>query len=77
MEVASAHDAVPGKPFPPAMGPLDREAVRPGVPMKVTRLSIIAALLAATITGCIVRTAPCHHECWWSHGHRICERRCD
>jgi hypothetical protein len=55
---------------------LDREAVRPGVPMKVTRLSIIAALLAATVTGCIVHTAPCYHDCGWSHGHRVCARRC-
>ncbi len=45
--------------------------------MKVTRLSIIAALLAATVTGCIVHTAPCYHDCWWSHGHRVCVRRCD
>jgi hypothetical protein len=46
--------------------------------MKVTRLSIIAAVLAATVTGCIVHTAPapCYHDCWWSHGHRVCARRC-
>jgi hypothetical protein len=44
--------------------------------MKFTRISIIAAVLAATISGCIIRTPPCHHECWWSHGQRVCERRC-
>jgi hypothetical protein len=45
--------------------------------MKVSRLSIIAALLAATLTGCIGHTAPCYRDCWWSHGHRICAHRCD
>jgi hypothetical protein len=33
--------------------------------MKVSRLSIIiAGLLAATLTGCIVHTAPCDRDCW-------------
>jgi hypothetical protein len=44
--------------------------------MKVCRLSIIAAVLAATVTGCIVHAAPCYRGCWWSHGHRGCARRC-
>jgi hypothetical protein len=45
--------------------------------MKTTRLIAVAALLAATLTGCIIRTArPCRTECWWSHGRQICERRC-
>jgi hypothetical protein len=46
--------------------------------MKLARIAIIAAVLASTLGGCIVpvRPAPCHRECWWSHGHRVCERRC-
>ena len=44
--------------------------------MKTTRLIAVAALLAATLTGCIIRTRPCRNECWWSHGRQICERRC-
>jgi predicted small secreted protein len=33
--------------------------------MKKTRLVVVAALLAATVTGCIIRTArPCRNECW-------------
>jgi hypothetical protein len=44
---------------------------------KTTRLITVAALLAAALTGCIIRTArPCRTECWWSHGRQICERRC-
>jgi len=44
--------------------------------MKITRIFVIAAVLAGTLAGCIVRTAPCHTDCWWSHGQRFCERRC-
>jgi hypothetical protein len=44
--------------------------------MKLARITIIAAVLASTLGGCIVRTRPCHNECWWSHGRRVCERRC-
>jgi hypothetical protein len=45
--------------------------------MNKTRIFVVAALLAATITGCIVRTSrPCRTECWWDHGQRVCERRC-
>jgi hypothetical protein len=45
--------------------------------MTKTRLIAVAALLAATLTGCIIRTArPCRTECWWSHGRQVCERRC-
>jgi entry exclusion lipoprotein TrbK len=42
-----------------------------------TRL-IITALLASLLTGCFVETRPrpCHTDCWWEHGRRICERRC-
>jgi hypothetical protein len=46
--------------------------------MNKTRLFVVTALLAATISGCIVRTArPCRTECWWDHGRKICERRCN
>lgn len=45
--------------------------------MSKIRLVAVAALLAATLTGCLVRAAaPCHTDCWWSHGHRVCARRC-
>jgi hypothetical protein len=46
--------------------------------MNKSRLIVVAALLAATLTGCIIhtRTRPCRNECWWSHGRQICERRC-
>jgi hypothetical protein len=36
--------------------------------MKASRLSIIAGVLAATLT---------YRDCWWSHGHRICAHRCE
>ena len=45
--------------------------------MTKIRLFVVAALLASSVTGCIVRTArPCRTECYWSHGHRVCEKRC-
>jgi hypothetical protein len=44
--------------------------------MKLIRIAAVAAVLAGTVSGCIIRTPPCHHDCWWSHGRRICERRC-
>jgi hypothetical protein len=44
--------------------------------MKFTRLALVAAVIAATAGGCIVRTPPCHTDCWWHHGHRVCARRC-
>lgn len=52
--------------------------------MKVLRITLLATVLASALGGCIVRPvpvrtavrAPCHSECWWSHGHRVCERRC-
>jgi len=45
--------------------------------MKKLHLVVVAALLAATAAGCIVRTArPCRTECWWEHGQRVCARRC-
>jgi hypothetical protein len=46
--------------------------------MTKTRLFAAAILLAATVSGCIVRTRrPCHTECWWDHGRRVCEKRCN
>jgi hypothetical protein len=44
--------------------------------MKFTRLVLVAAVLAGTLGGCIIRTPPCHNDCWWDHGHRVCARRC-
>jgi hypothetical protein len=53
--------------------------------MKILRITLLAGVLASALGGCIVRPAPvrttvvrapCHTECWWSHGHRVCERRC-
>jgi hypothetical protein len=45
--------------------------------MQKIRYLIVAALVSATAAGCIVRTArPCHTDCWWEHGHRVCARRC-
>lgn len=45
--------------------------------MKITRFTVVAALIAGTLAGCIIRTpAPCRTECWWHHGQRVCERRC-
>ena len=44
--------------------------------MKKTGWFLIAALSIGTLAGCIVRTAPCHTECWWDHGRKVCERRC-
>ena len=46
----------------------------------MSKLKIFAAitLLAGTIAGCVVRTGrPCHTDCWWDHGRRLCERRCN
>jgi hypothetical protein len=46
--------------------------------MTKIRMIVVAALLASTAAGCIVRTArPCRTECWWSHGQRVCEKRCN
>ncbi len=46
--------------------------------MSKTRLIAAAILLAATISGCFVRTGPrCHNECWWDRGRRVCEKRCN
>jgi hypothetical protein len=44
--------------------------------MKLTRIILVAAVLSGTLAGCIIRTPPCHNNCWWSHGQRVCERRC-
>ncbi len=44
--------------------------------MKITRFTVVAALIAGTLAGCIIRTPPCRTECWWHHGQRFCERRC-
>jgi hypothetical protein len=44
--------------------------------MKITRFTVVAALLAGTLAGCIVRPPACRTDCWWSHGQRVCERRC-
>jgi hypothetical protein len=44
--------------------------------MSKIRLLVVAALLASTAS-CVVREArPCRTECWWSHGRRVCEKRC-
>jgi hypothetical protein len=46
--------------------------------MSKTKMFVAIALLAGTIAGCIVRTGrPCRTDCWWDHGRRLCERRCN
>jgi hypothetical protein len=45
--------------------------------MKAFRLLLVAAALGASLTGCIVHTyTPCHTECYWEHGYRVCQRVC-
>ena len=44
--------------------------------MSKPRLLIVAALLAATVGGCVVRAHPCRNDCWWQNGHQVCARRC-
>jgi hypothetical protein len=45
--------------------------------MTKIRMLVVAALLASTAS-CIVHTArPCRTECWWSHGRKVCEKRCN
>lgn len=46
--------------------------------MTKMRLLVVTALLTSTLAGCIVhRARPCRTECWWSHGRRVCEKRCN
>ncbi len=47
--------------------------------MKTRRMIIAGALFAAaaTLAGCFWYGRPCHNECWWDHGRRLCERRCN
>ena len=46
----------------------------------MTRLQtgLIGVLLATLATSCFVETRPrpCHTDCWWEHGRRVCEKRC-
>jgi hypothetical protein len=45
--------------------------------MKNFRLVVVLALLAGSLSSCIVHTRPaCRTDCWWDHGRRVCERRC-
>jgi len=46
--------------------------------MSKARLFIVAALIATFGTSCFVETRPrpCHTDCWWDHGRRVCEKRC-
>ncbi|HEX7701510.1 MAG TPA: hypothetical protein VF403_12325 [Kofleriaceae bacterium] len=46
--------------------------------MRKTRLFVVAALCAGFVTACFVETRPrpCHTDCWWDHGRRVCEKRC-
>jgi len=39
------------------------------------RLGLLA-VVASMLGSCVVRSRPCHTECWWDHGRKICERRC-
>jgi hypothetical protein len=46
--------------------------------MKKLRWIAALAVLAGTLSSCIVHTGPrCHTDCWWDHGRRVCERRCN
>ena len=44
--------------------------------MSKTKIAVVVALVASTLTGCFFYSRPCHTECWWDHGRRVCERRC-
>jgi len=46
--------------------------------MSKSRLFVVGALIATFATSCFVETRPrpCHTDCWWDHGRRICEKRC-
>jgi hypothetical protein len=46
--------------------------------MRKAKLLVGATLIAGLISGCIIRShRPCRTDCWWDHGRKVCERRCN
>ena len=47
--------------------------------MRKLLVSIVGATLAVgLISGCIIHTrSRCRTDCYWSHGRKVCEQRCN